>query len=712
MTVKKLAIMLVTLVASLPLAWAGDEAIFLQQGHQRYFEGALEEALAAYQRAIEANPNEAEAYLQTAVVCRDLGHYKDAYRYGKEAAKRRPEDATLQAWLGWIAAHQGHRRVALQHFRRSLQFDPENSSAFFGIGETLVKDKAWAQAIEPLLVLTKQRPWFAPAYFVLGEAYTAMGKFQEAIQKYLKTLKEDYNFTEVRLPLARAYERLGNTDEAWKQYVKILDIDPHHPEAKERKEALTPLLTKKPEELIPPKRIAKASIVQPATRRGRIPLLRVGIGTNGKGKPIPKQRLEFRCGGPFTIVSQSAPVGTIHEEGNRLRATYAQSLSAPLVRGNQGALWVIQVSSRAHSACEIVDPQGQVLGTFQETLVITLKHPDTQTIILHDITYGKGFAWAGIQDREYRGTIEVTPHPELGLLLVNTANLEEYLYSVLPSEMSTYWPTEALKAQAVISRSNAQYRRKTIKPHSRYGYDLCDDQHCQVYRGVKPEDQRGRQAVDATRGEVLTKEGKLIHALYSSNCGGHTQSSKELKGWGEVSYLQGMSDAPPEVAPPQSPWGLELWIKGNPNVYCNIPKYCYPAEFRWLRIVPRTELEERLNRKYAIGRLQRLEPGRRSRSGHLNGLRILGSEKTVVLDKENEIRAALGLGFMRSTLMILEPAWGRKGNLDRLFVYGGGWGHAVGLCQSGAAGLAERGASYRKIVRHYYRGVSLTTKSY
>ncbi|MBI4387087.1 MAG: SpoIID/LytB domain-containing protein, partial [Elusimicrobia bacterium] len=367
-----------------------------------------------------------------------------------------------------------------------------------------------------------------------------------------------------------------------------------------------------------------------------------------------------------------------------------------------------RVDPRDPSSAEIIDPRGKRAGAFRKSVRLKQAGQERRTTIVERLTYAPGYAWGGTADRELRGEIEIAlSTAQKSLIIVNYVNLEEYVYGVLNSEMPTHWPMEALKAQAVLARTQAVYRQRSLRPHRAYGYDLCDEQHCQVYGGVPAETKRAKSAVDDTRGQILAYNGNPAHTIFFSNCGGHTQSGKEV-GWADVAYWQGVFDGKDSARAPDSPWKLKEWLKTEPAVYCNATKFIWSPEFRWTRVISADELESRVFRIKNIGRIRALVPLRRSRSGHLNAIRIQGTSGELVIDREHEIRRVLALGSLRSTLFVIETSY-RNGRAQSFTLYGGGWGHGVGMCQAGAGGRAEQGALHQGILSHYYPGTKLAT---
>lgn len=210
---------------------------------------------------------------------------------------------------------------------------------------------------------------------------------------------------------------------------------------------------------------------------------------------------------------------------------------------------------------------------------------------------------------------------------------------------------------------------------------------------------------------VLYYKDRLAQSLYHSTCGGETQDSSEV-GWGHTPYLTRILDGDPQLAsPPHSPWEFLLWIKGFPQVYCKAPEYSSFSEFRWLRIISHRDMEIRLNREYHIGKLLSIIPVQRSPSGNVNAVWVIGSRKKITIKREHLIRR--NLGRLRSTLFLIDTRKDAAGNPLEYWVYGGGWGHGIGLCQTGSATLAGKmGKTYQEILEHYYPGTHIKKLEY
>jgi len=564
--------------------------------------------------------------------------------------------------LAWTHLKSGNYNKASELF---LTLDQQNDyEILFGLGLSYYLQEDYKKSFEYFAKCLEANKSCAAAEYFRGEIKYKQGFFDESIKYFKNVLKLDYNFVEARIKLAKIYNLTKKYDDAFREWTSVVNIDPQHKEAQQNKEQLVGLISKKPEEIVPPQRITQVSSVNAVSKQENVPLLKIRLL-----KDVKEVKLWSGQG-----------IGV-----------YDGNLNICEIKPKE--IFTLNIASDVYRS--------------SNTIIVKPKQ-ENSTIIIQDIKYASGFAWAGTSDREYRGFLEIISSPT-GFTVINVINLEEYLYSVLPSEMISWWPKEALKTQAVIARTEAFYKKNIAKPHSKEGYDLCDDQHCQVYKGVKQETNSSFTAVDKTRAEVLEYKGKIAHALYSSNCSGHTQASKELKGWGDEPFLCGIIDGQLEF--PNDLAGFDNWIKHPPKIFCAPSKYTYYAESRWIRVISQEEIKDKLNRTYKLGDIKKLIPLKRSDSGHINRLKIEGSLGDIEIEKENLIRA-IAVGYLRSTNFIVE-SYGSDIEVPEFFIFwGAGWGHAVGLCQSGAAGMAEKGYKYEEILQKYYRNTEIKNLGY
>lgn len=252
------------------------------------------------------------------------------------------------------------------------------------------------------------------------------------------------------------------------------------------------------------------------------------------------------------------------------------------------------------------------------------------------------------------------------------------------------------------------------------GFDVCADDHCQRYQGIG---QRGRaaEAVAATRGMFLMHGGEVCDARYHKACGGLTELFGTAWEDMEVPYLASISDGPAPFPPADSEDAARAWLLSRPDAYCRVddrellarilPAYDQETAdfFRWQVIYERGRLEELIREKSGIdfGTLRALVPAARGPSGRLHRLRIVGSRRTAVVGKELEIRRWLSPSHLLSSAFIVHTEGGTDGAPVRFILHGAGWGHGVGLCQIGAAAMAERGFTAEAILAHYFPGTTL-----
>lgn len=271
-----------------------------------------------------------------------------------------------------------------------------------------------------------------------------------------------------------------------------------------------------------------------------------------------------------------------------------------------------------------------------------------------------------VEGKRFRGALEImrTPGEAGALTVVNDVGLEDYLKGVLPAEMVTGWPTEALKVQAVAART---YAAANMGRRASQGFDLFPTVSDQVYRGLEIEAADTTAAVDATRGEVMRYQGTLINALFFSSSGGSTDAARQV--WDlDLPYIQGVKD--PDESPNRS------WQKAMT-----------PAEVQ----ATLTKLDVR------VGTVQKLAVAARTDAGRARWLTVTGSQGTARVDA-NKFRLAAGL---KSTMYQLSPSGGGW-RFD-----GSGYGHGLGMSQWGARARALAGQDYRSILQFYYTGIEL-----
>ena len=395
---------------------------------------------------------------------------------------------------------------------------------------------------------------------------------------------------------------------------------------------------------------------------------------------------------------------------------------------------------------------------------------------LMDVTIGIDFHWERNETQTFKGSLEVMRAKNGELTAVNVLDIEDYLQSVISSEMSATSHMELLKAHAVISRSWAlckiqrslqgnafacqESEGKRIcwygsEPHE--GFDVCADDHCQRYQGLRAKDHKNAiKAVQETKGEVLcqlgisvqtsgeasllelsrvkpeiTSEasnlrseelGVICDARFYKCCGGVTEEFETCWEDTHFDYLVKVedNDANRSLSLSKGPINLTTeegareWIMGNPEAFCNTNDKKilsqvlndYDQEtidfYRWKVVYSQDELTALVARHAPqLGKIIDLIPLKRGVSGRIYELKIVGTKKTLTIGKELEIRKWLSNSHLYSSAFVVEK------DGDTFTLYGAGWGHGVGLCQIGAAVMATKGYTYKEILAHYYPNTTI-----
>ncbi len=357
------------------------------------------------------------------------------------------------------------------------------------------------------------------------------------------------------------------------------------------------------------------------------------------------------------------------------------------------------------------------------------------------IPIGRSFHWERLQQQTFQGELVLEQAGPGTLRLINAIPLEQYLESVISSEMSPRSPAEFLKAHCIISRSwlLAQIRKKSAAAERRTAaadrswtdaaahreFDVCADDHCQRYHGIGRVNQAARQALVDTRGEVLVFDGEICDTRFSKCCGGISESFATAWEDREVPYLRPVADCPPharEFVPPLAEESMAArFISAVPRAYCNVgdrtlleqilPDFDFETQhfFRWEVVLQQEALQQMLSLKTGIdfGAIRALVPLARGASGRIYSLKVCGTKAEKVFGKELAIRRILSPSHLYSSAFTVAAPEGRHGVPEQFTLRGAGWGHGVGLCQIGAAAMAARGIRYADILNHYFTGALL-----
>lgn len=322
--------------------------------------------------------------------------------------------------------------------------------------------------------------------------------------------------------------------------------------------------------------------------------------------------------------------------------------------------------------------------------------PTKGTIWVEGVTQGGGGSQKHTKQvtRKYRGAIYATVGDDGNLTVGNAIGAETLLEGLVPAEIYPDAPQAALKSQAIAART--ELLQKLGRRHHTKPFLLCSTQQCQVYAGAGAEDPRTTKAVKQTRGVTMVANRKLVDARYSAACGGHTEDKHAIWGGDVDPVLSAKNDMAYSGPPVMNRVGGFLKKRG---AYCGVSKWSR-GRYRWNKHVHASEIEANLkSRGMSIGTLVSITPLQRLKSGRLSSVKMQGSHGESVIRGDLNIRRALG--NLRSSLFLVT-----KRGPDFVFS-GAGFGHGVGMCQLGAIGMAEKGISHQRILKHYYSGISL-----
>jgi spoIID/lytB domain protein len=375
---------------------------------------------------------------------------------------------------------------------------------------------------------------------------------------------------------------------------------------------------------------------------------------------------------------------------------------------------------------------------------------DTQSsFTLEDVTIGVNFHWERKEAQTFLGKLRFIVENN-NICAINELPVETYLISVISSEMRATSSLELLKAHAVISRSwlLAQMEQRkaennnAVKQPSLFKtdneivrwydredhkhFDVCADDHCQRYQGItKAANKHVVEAIKQTAGEILTSRGEICDARYSKCCGGAVEEFQYC--WENIRkpYLQALPDTMPDTTSLPNLTNEAVarqWILSSPNAFCNTTdqKVLFQVLndfdqettdfYRWIQIYSQAEVKQLLEEKLAMqfGDIIDLIPMERGKSGRIYRLKIIGTQRTLIIGKELEIRRALSKSHLYSSAFVVEKVDIKDGVPQQFIIKGAGWGHGVGLCQIGAAMMGVQGYRYDEILLHYYKSAEIT----
>jgi stage II sporulation protein D len=414
-----------------------------------------------------------------------------------------------------------------------------------------------------------------------------------------------------------------------------------------------------------------------------------------------------------------------------LRQTFSGRFSAELVKDR------------------IICKKGNEKIEISDEIVFEPQAPAIESFLLKDVIIGVKFHWERKEKQRFTGSLKLLKNKDK-ISAINILPLENYLVSVISSEMSAKSSLQLLKAHAIVSRSwvlsqiekskelktskskfvsDSLNENEHIKWYDREDhtlYDVCADDHCQRYQGVtKIFTEGARQAIKQTAGIVLISNKKICDTRYSKSCGGISESFENVWEPVKYKYLSSIIDYKFEHESYNLDFSNELnarkWITSSPSAFCNTKEkkilsqvlLDYDQEttdfYRWKVEYTQKEIADLIKKNTEIdfGEIQDLIPVERGLSARLIKLKIAGTKKTLIIGKELEIRRTLSTSHLYSSAFVVDKEDIQNGIPQKFILTGAGWGHGVGLCQIGAAVMAAKGYQFDEILVHYFKNAKL-----
>ena len=633
-----------------------------------YYRGRFTQSLTNLRRIVTKEPDHDLARLNLARLLKEEGKQTEAITHLKYLVKKDPSKIRYRSVLVETAYLAGKPEVAVEYYYPD-ESDPQilywSGLALADLGKIALARGALTESI-------KQQPYNPMAYYALGLLEQKANHNKEAFTRFQQALAQEPNLSKSYFPLAKNYIGTKQHKTSYNLLVKAGSTEPwkfpvYHdfqapPEVngdilQEPLEANEGKLQEVNPSLMVPENLAT------------IPEIRIGLASKIK-------RLRIKTGNNYKLISKGGPSRT-------------------------GAADEVLLFVRGPKGIGVYDGKGKYLFKSGQPFTLTYEAQGAVSLI-YDAQFSNGSYWSARKRRVYRGAIEILPKSS-GLTIVNRLNIEEYLYGVVPAEIPASWPKAVLEAQAIAART---YALANLGRYRIQGFDLLATPASQVYNGVTQEADSVIEAVNGTRGMILTFDGKPAGAFYYDNSGGYTESGAFV--WGtDRPYLQALPEK--QIAPrdhPLTPDELAAWLTEQPECVSFREGYYVRSAYRWTLWITREQIESRIRAKAKIGRIKAIVPMERGISGRVKRVMVKGTAGSYIISESIPYR----LGGLRSALFVVQPKIGRDGLPESFIFNGGGWGHGVGMSQSGAAGMALDGASASEILAYYYPGTELTCK--
>ncbi len=650
----------------------------LSEGTQAWYAGDHDQAIRSFSLALEVDPELEEARLSLILVLREWGDVSGAVVVAQELTDRNQVHYVTSRVFAGDEIPQGEEVL-------------QDGWGYFWSGVSALRQGDHEKARVLLDQARTRMPTVAYTHYFRGRVAMAMEDWDTAIEAFTTARRREPNITAALRPLAEAHYAIDDVSTALTLLERArlaLPWDDSIAPQLARWQEEQPIVVREREVAAEERQVAYTPPMgDPLTAdRDTMRWIRVGLARGVSS-------IQIRTGGPYHVVP--VPDDLVWRTPAERRRARQYDPAHIVLQGDESEVLTVRIDD-TDGSLQIRRRDGTLIAVLDGAFRIVYPDP-RHTTVLFDLAYSEGQFSAGREDRAYRGEIEFLVHQgDASFTVINDVPLEEYLYSVVPSEMPASWPHAALQAQAVAARSY------TLHPRRRFltqGFDLQSSVLSAFYRGVTGEHPRTTAAVEATRGVVLMDGSVPLDAVYSANTAGYTESSESV--WGSRTALVSVSDPSlPSLTPHRSIQAVYDWIQNSPGSYSGAAPFAFPAAYRWSLLVAPEDISRRLkNAGTPVGVVERVVPGPRGISGRVEEVTVIGSDDTAVV-RRDVIRSRLG--GLRSNLFVVSPMLRGDGSVESFYFQGAGWGHGVGMCQTGAAGMAADGWDYVEILQHYY----------
>ncbi len=665
-------------------AYSADVQETLQSAYTAFLEGRLDDCASAFRYLATLGLTRSQPDANIAILSRDQGKRDEALADWVRASLLEDADGFIWNQRAWTYVSADRPKEARESFLKAIDRSSTTASqaeANVGLGMAALQDSRPKEGMSPLRSALVQGPYIlSAASFETAMTALALNDTQAALAYLRQSVDLDPLNLESLREMARVYEKIGENRSSWLAYHRILTFDPKDEDALERTKKLAQFITGDPETSLPIRRLSRPlldpdskGLVAPSSSSDSV---RVALFTLGDGSPATATSVYFVANGPFSLISSAGEV--VKDDG----------------RGFDQ--WQVEFRPE-NNLVEVRDAAGNIQYTSKQPFVIQPKGR-LGSVLLKSPRFveASGFDPG---DRELRGQIQIVPTP-FGFKIVNELDVEDYLYGVVGAALPQYSPSEAYKAQAVVARTLAYWSRFQAKPNLERS-DICDSERCQRYVGVNEEMREATKAVAATEGLVLTLDGHLAKVAQHENCGGVTEDGAR-SGDPALAHLVSVTDAAAPSTGPRTPLELERWTHDYPprDRFCeagNSPEH----SARWVRIIDAKDLKTRIERVRYIGAIKHIRAVKRSPTGRIQSLEVVGARETITLEGAQAISDFLSPGSLRSTLFTITPIMSGS-NASKFILWGAGTGSGLGMCRAGAVGQAGLGRDYLKILGTYF----------